>query len=417
MRIRKALAAATLLIVGTALAACSSGGSGGEQVDTLKLWMPTFAADETSDQNFWDEQMAGFTEETGVNVETTIVPWASFAEKYLTGTAGGDGPDIAYIYTTIMLQLYSRGQLASFDDYLTQDDRDRYLYLDKGLIDGKQIQLPMFIGAARIMYVNNDVLKASGVTELPQTWDEFLAASEKIKAAGYTPFLQAWGNDLGAMAAVWYPYLYQAGGELFTEDGTATAFNSPAGLKAAEFLVGLKDSGILSPSTTSQTIAQTNDEFAAGNAAFYVSTDANYPTFADAGFDLGVIYSLEDKQQGTFVADGNLVMLDSCPDKALCTKLANYVLSGPVQTAFHKELAMFPPIATDEESAVLPVFADLYADHSDILHTFPAVNGSDAVTQSLWKNLQQMMLGEKTPEQALQDAADEGDAAIADANK
>jgi multiple sugar transport system substrate-binding protein len=418
MKIRTFAAALSLLVVGAVLAGCSQPAASGPTVTSLNLWMPTFAADETSDQNFWDEQMKGFTEETGVKVNTTIVPWANFAEKYLTGTAGTDGPDIAYIYTTIMLQLQARNQLEPFDDYLTAEDKAKYTFLDSvGKVDGKYYQLPILVGAARVMYVNNDILKAAGVTETPTTWEEFEAASKKILDAGYIPFEQAWGDNLGAMAQVFYPYLYQAGGDLFSEDGTKTAFNSPAGLKAAKFLVGLKDKGILTDSTTSQTTAQNTDDFLAGKVAFFVSADSSYQQFSTAGFDLGVTYSLKDKQEGTFVADGSLIMLKSCKDKQLCTDLANYVLSGPVMTAFHKQLAMFPPIATDETSAIPAVFDELYNEHADILHSFPVVNGSDPVTESLWKNLQQMMLGDKTPEQALQDAADEGDAALADAQK
>ena len=41
------------------------------------------------------------------------------------------------------------------------------------------------------------------MTEVPQTWEEFTAACEKIQAIGKTPFLQQWGDkSKGAMNTI-----------------------------------------------------------------------------------------------------------------------------------------------------------------------------------------------------------------------
>lgn len=50
------------------------------------------------------------------------------------------------------------------------------------------------------MIVNMDVLKAAGVTELPQTWPELLDACESIKNNGQTPFIM--GNKTGWSGAI-----------------------------------------------------------------------------------------------------------------------------------------------------------------------------------------------------------------------
>ena len=53
---------------------------------------------------------------------------------------------------------------------------------------------------------------------------------------------------LAEAAYYWYPWLWQAGGELLSEDGKEIAFNSDAGKQAADFYVGLE---VLAPRTTS----------------------------------------------------------------------------------------------------------------------------------------------------------------------
>lgn len=42
-------------------------------------------------------------------------------------------------------------------------------------------------------------------------------------------------------AYYWYPWLWQNGGELLSEDGTQILFNSDEGKEAAEFYVGLAE--------------------------------------------------------------------------------------------------------------------------------------------------------------------------------
>ena len=48
----------------------------------------------------------------------------------------------------------------------------------------------------------------------------------------------------------------------------------------------------------------------------------------------------------------------------------------------------------------------MYEENQDALVTLPAVKGSAAVYDNLYKNLQLMMLGELTPEEALSNSAE-----------
>ena len=410
-----AVGASTVLAL--ALAGCGSGGAGstsGDKPETLQMWLPPTMADRgASDETEWGEILAPWEEENGVDVEVTIVSWASYEAKLLTGISSGTGPDVTYMYNEMAGDYVKRNQLLPLDEFITDEDQENFLYLDKGKIDDVQYMLPYIVGGARVMFYNAEVLEKAGVATPPATWEEFTAALTKIKAAGFTPFLQQWGDpNRSMMNTMFYPFLWQAGGDLFNEDGTATAFNSEAGVKAAEFLYSLKTDGLVPDTVTGLNEAQVREQFTSGQVGFVMDSDVQLPQFRDAGVDVGVIDSLEDEEQGTFLAIDSLVALKDCDDPELCMSLLRHILSGDVMSKIH-EFAPFNPVAQDEDYAGQPEFAELYQS-PEILHNLPVASNSVQAYNLLYENLQQMMLGQKTPEQALSDAATAGDELLKD---
>lgn len=146
-------------------------------------------------------------------------------------------------------------------------------------------------------------------------------------------------------------------------------------------------------------------EFKNGNAAFVAGPTNKGAEFTEAGVDWGYITSLSDQKMATFASADSLVLISASENKELAAELVKYMLSGPSMTEFHK-MAPFPPIAKDEEYNDDPVFKTVYEENQDALVTLPAVKGSAAVYDNLYKNLQLMMLGELTPEEALSNSAE-----------
>ena len=69
-----------------------------------------------------------------------------------------------------------------------------------------------------------------------------LAAGPAIKESGN--FLTSYAGSLeSTLNLSYFPLLWQAGGEVVTEDGTAAAFNSPEGIEALNFVVTLFNEG------------------------------------------------------------------------------------------------------------------------------------------------------------------------------
>jgi multiple sugar transport system substrate-binding protein len=99
-------------------------------------------------------------------------------------------------------------------------------------IDGKTMAVAMMVNTQHLMY-RSDILADLGI-DAPGTWDEVLAAAEKIKAAGVVDYALGATMKSGWNIAQDFNNMYLGyGGAFFNADNT-TAVNSDAGIKALE---------------------------------------------------------------------------------------------------------------------------------------------------------------------------------------
>jgi ABC-type glycerol-3-phosphate transport system substrate-binding protein len=119
-----------------------------------------------------------------------------------------------------------------------------------------------------VMYYNPDVFAAAGITEPPKTFDELLAAVEKLNAAGYTPigagakeawrvthlFNGLWMKSLGA----------QRGFELGTGE---TKFSDPDAVEVLGKLKQLVDAGAFDKNMGGIDYATERNNFMSGKSA------------------------------------------------------------------------------------------------------------------------------------------------------
>ncbi|WP_312643544.1 sugar ABC transporter substrate-binding protein [Hydrogenoanaerobacterium sp.] len=381
------------------------------QKTDLLLWMPPFGTGDSLDMEFWTKALEPWATENNVNLSIEITPWGGYEEKYLTGFSSGEGPDVGYMYLEMFNDFIEMGALADISGQFTPEEKDNYIYWEKGNMKGGQYALPFVVGNARIPYFNMDILNKVGVTEPPKTWAELVDVTLKIKQQlpDVIPFAQEWADPaIGALNNVYYPYLWQAGGDIYSADGSSVALmNNTAAVEAAQFLYDLKfKHGVLTDESLALSGDAVREQFCAGRVAI-ASMDAKSSTQLDkAGINWDFLNSFEGKTKATWVASDSLIMNNASKNKELAASLMKYITSAPVMTAFHKEIASFPPITKDEEYNDNPKFKDMYENQSEFFHTLPVANGAFKVMDTLYKNLQLMMLGDLTPEQAIQKTVD-----------
>ncbi|MEF2070595.1 ABC transporter substrate-binding protein [Consotaella aegiceratis] len=213
-------------------------------------------------------------------------------------------------------------------------------------VDGKFTAIPVDIGGRNWMYYSPKVLSDAGV-EVPTTWDEFLAAAEKIKAAGYIPL--ALGGQSWQEALLFSSVMAGVGGNDFFkkvyEEGDAEAARGPEMVKVFETyrkLGAYVDEGSPGRAWNDATNLVITDQ-----AAAIVMGDWAKGEFANAGLEPGEGF-------GCVLAPGTQHFYDIIVDafafpkvsedaQAAQDKLAKVMMDPAVQVDFNRIKGSLPP--------------------------------------------------------------------------
>lgn len=376
-----------------------------EKGGEIKVWIPPYAKSdaELTDQMFWDAQFDAFEEETGCTVLVEIMPWEGYKQKISTGLISNDGPDIVYIDTPY--DLVESGAFEPLDAYFTEEEVDNFLYWNLGQIKGSQYVAPMLVGNASVLYCNMDILNSAGYDRPPETWDELIEYSLKIKevAPDVQPFLQNWGSKTkGALVVSWLPYYWQTGASFLNAEGMPDIDNE-GGLQTVEFLKKLQDVGIFDETITAA--ENPRDAFREGKIAMYVGDTGSAKKTTELGINWEVNPALEgpNGDRATWIAADSLAIASNSKNKELAVAALKYMLSAKVMDAFHEQMYAMCPITKDAKFYDDERFQTMYLEQPELFHNWPAFENSDAFWDYLQKNMQSMYMGELTPQEVLTD--------------
>ncbi len=384
-----------------AAAGGSAAGSGEEDFSGVELsfWTAPFGE---NDAEFFAAHLADWEARTGAKVNVEVIPWDNYEEKYMTGVASGTGPDVGYMYNEMLYNYIESGAIEPLDDYFTDEEKANYIYWDNGKVMGKQYMLPYVVGAPRILFANMDLLAQAGYDSIPTTWDELIEVAKAVtEATVKIGFDVPWGGYFGDLNEIYFPYLWQAGGDIADADGNLT-LDTDAALKAAEFVYSLKTEGVISDSCVSRDSSSVSDDFEAGDVAMFVSSSVTASNFTEAGVNWDYIPFTTDVTGGTMVANDSLVLMSGSKNKEAAISLMKELTSVDMMEAFHADCYQMPPISVDEKYLDDPKFESMYTEYADQFHALPVMKNFSQIESALYANLQQMMMDEMSPEEALQ---------------
>jgi multiple sugar transport system substrate-binding protein len=379
----------------------------------LVLWLPPFAGNdaEVTDQEFWLEQLQPLIDETGCTVSIEIVPWDSYETKYLTGVSSGEGPDIGYMYMEMFSDYIDMGALADIDAYFTTEEKEKYYYYTQGNFSGTQYALPIVVGNPRIFVANMDILNAAGVTEVPNSLGSLLAAANAVAKnnADVVPFTQSWGDShYGVLNENFWPIFWAYGGSIVDENGDPN-LNTEAGIEAAQFIYDLRfTDNVLTDAVTSLDSDAVFNMLESGQLAMAIVSSNEGAKIEEAGlnWDYATYLAGPDGDGGTFVAADSLVMFENSKNKDLAAKAMKIMTSGATMEAFHDKIYNAPPISNEEEYKDLEVYKSMYENDTEHLITLPVFKGASSLYDTLYKNIQSMLLGDMTAEEVMQSTMD-----------
>ncbi len=172
----------------------------------------------------------------GTTVTIQSFPASDFHDKFVTAVKAGQGPDVASVDSAWVSGLAAADTLASIDDRFGAV-KDQFLPgpAATGAYLGKQYAVPWYTNNVGL-YWNKKQFQAAGLSGPPTTWQELVDYGKKLTS----------GNNYGLMlgssgfgAFLWFPFAWQNGATLISDDGKTASFNSQAGQEAWQFYADL----------------------------------------------------------------------------------------------------------------------------------------------------------------------------------
>ncbi len=194
-----------------------------------------------------------------------------FKTQILVTIAGNNPPDIFSYWAGARTQfVVDAGRLMPLTDFWNENNLDDIIppgVKSAAVYNGEVYNIPMNVHIVGFFY-NPKVMADAGITEMPATWDEFLAMCETLKAAGVTPI--ALGSLNRWPAQFWFDYMvsYTAGADYRQKlmAGEA-AYNDPEVATAMETWKSLVDAGYFVPDANAYDWTDAADQVANGQAA------------------------------------------------------------------------------------------------------------------------------------------------------
>jgi multiple sugar transport system substrate-binding protein len=352
-----------------------------------------------------------------ITVKFQNVPAEQASQKLTTQIAGGNPPDAAYIDAGTTADFASRGALVPLDDYFAASDIvDPEDFVEafnlSNIHDGQQYGIP-FDGESTGLFYRTDLFEKAGIAGPPTTWEEFEEAARKLT----DPAKKQYGYIIFAPEAAyyWYPWLWQAGGDVLTEDATDIAFTSPEAKEAAEFYIGLREYS--PPDYLNSNSYDGRVAFATGKVGMYMAGSWFAGTLIGEFPKLAGKWATAPLPEGeagcaTTIAGDNLVLFDGSENKDAAWLWIEY-LSKPENMALwtfgEKESTLLPPRTELLESSELVEKKPVLEGFADAMKCGVVGKSNPKgpqIEEALNEQLGKAMYGDITASEALDIAAE-----------
>ena len=249
-----------------------------EEKKTVRMWTFLDPTNTTNGRSVALQQIIDKFEAEHPDIQIVVEPqdWASMSTKFFAAHAAGNAPDICWI---IMDELGAALDLNSLEPLenlaIGQWSSDEIADIDDafwqfGVRDGKHYQIT-FSRNYVTLYYRADLFAENNI-EIPRTWDELIAAAQKLTGFDEKLGVQRYGFGLGLATEDVDPQIMTNmiladQGTLFNEDGTANWANE-SGEKALETMCKfITEYGITPETAISTTGEELWTDFEAGKLA------------------------------------------------------------------------------------------------------------------------------------------------------
>ena len=313
-------------------------------------------------------------------------PDTEIIENPISG--GGGGVLRSQVKTMVManqspdtFQLtYGTGMLGSFAEILEPIDDlfDNFpvpdMVREMGRVDGHQVSIPLNIMRNNCLWYNQKLVDEIGIDMPLETQDDFLAACESVRNAGYVPFAvgagggqQFWWGQLTEQMIVGVPH----GGIDYLDrlySGDADPANDPAIREMLTFLATLLEKGYINTDYSALTWDQAADLLMTDQAVFYSMGDWAKGHFTSAGWTPKVDFDYQPNPgtDGSFTLhfDG-FSLCSGAPHPEEVMKWLEFLTSVEAENVFCTLKGATPPRTDAPIDEYDAISKDILADFRD----------------------------------------------------
>ncbi|MCR4895210.1 MAG: extracellular solute-binding protein [Lachnospiraceae bacterium] len=264
----------------------SATATGGDQIN-LEMWC--IATESDSNRHSYEAAIADVTAaHPEINFTWEAIENQAYKTKIKAAVAADEMPDIFFTWSCAFLgEFVDAGRVYCLDDSIANfqyKDELPEVMLGNTTYGGKHYGVPLTMNIVGL-FANMDILAEVGYTEVPGSYDEFIACCDKLVEAGYIPFGCA-GKETWCVTEYLESVIEKSCGADVLNDiflGRAT-WNNADVASAVDTFQGMVNKGYFDPDG----IALSNDEvkanFMQGKYAFYMNGTWNCADFAASDF-------------------------------------------------------------------------------------------------------------------------------------
>ena len=361
-----------------------------------------------------DAAVAKFTEANpGIQVEITGYPGNQEGFTRLSqAVQGGGAVDVFRLPSDILPQLVAEDLVAPIDEYLTEADREElYPNLLEAVQVGEQAYAwPLWVPPVGL-YLNLDVFQERGVTPPTGqiTYEQFVELAKQLtftrddgtQVFGYTALV-----DPGVVNS--WPFILSDGALPLSEDNTQYTFNSPEGISGLRKLVDLAQvHKVTPPDFGAQTLEEVQGAFKGKTVAMYSEPSGASSGYASENVNFDVIPMPTGASGRPITAGGiGLISVAATDDEQklqAAMDMARYLTSAQVE----QDVPGFYLAPGARRTVQVKPPIDKFAPFVENTYITPIIAEWPQIRTIIHPQIQNAILGQITPEEALNGPAEE----------
>jgi multiple sugar transport system substrate-binding protein len=362
-----------------------------------------------------------------ITIELQYVNSDYALQKATVAITGNKQPDISYQYGTNMPQLAQAPKIVDLTDRVKESgfNWNDFFPGERAVatVDNRVLGIPALVDNLAVVY-NKDLFAANNVPEpsADWTWDDLRNAAKATTDPANKIFGLAFPADASeTMVWEYIAMLWEAGGDILTPDNTKAAFNSPAGVEAATILQQMQQDGSLYLDYHPDS-GKSEELFNSGKVGMIITGPWDLPSFPDVNYGVQIMPSFQPGgSHETIAGPDNWVIFDNGPDRVNAAwELLKWIVSPDNVLKNCLATGQLPLRASVEQ---MPGFAEFnqkypgagtFAENlKNVLKARPQVPQYPQVSGFLGQALVKALLGQESPQQALDGAATQADGVLA----